>query len=322
MIAKSQELYYISGYLLAKSGWLTASKKDFEWSIALESADAHFILNSSEIFIMIDGKLVIKEEYRKDILEISDRNKIYQLLNSSCLIDFLRGIFDAVGVIYPTDFGFHIKLYEKLTTEAEILYKTIFNGFGDLDIQIRGGIGYLDDVQAPLFLKSAYSTKSICLPSKYEQFLEISRLTMREALMEMAFTLAKRSTCLRTKVGSVVTSADGKNIVAIGYNGQKSGEQNHCQSLYPGKCGCIHAEINAIEKASGDILYCTTLPCTNCALEIINKKAFREVCYSSYYRNSDSLKMFADNGIECFRVDRTQYCWKLECVPEPMNNTG
>ena len=58
----------------------------------------------------------------------------------------------------------------------------------------------------------------------------------------MAEELAKRSTCTRLRVGTVLTDAELENVVAIGYNGNARGFPNRCDSTTPGACGCIHSE--------------------------------------------------------------------------------
>ena len=46
--------------------------------------------------------------------------------------------------------------------------------------------------------------------------------------MEMAFLVAKRSTCLRRKVGAVVVK--DKRVLSTGYNGSPKGTM-HCEDL-------------------------------------------------------------------------------------------
>ena len=60
--------------------------------------------------------------------------------------------------------------------------------------------------------------------------------------MRMAEELAKRSTCARLQVGSVITTGDLTQVLGIGYNGNARGLPNRCDSTEPGSCGCLHSE--------------------------------------------------------------------------------
>ena len=57
------------------------------------------------------------------------------------------------------------------------------------------------------------------------------RMDFDEYCMEVAETVAKRSTCLRRQVGAVIVV--GKHIVATGYNGAAA-ELDHCDEK--GEC--------------------------------------------------------------------------------------
>src|SRR5437899_3408175 len=79
------------------------------------------------------------------------------------------------------------------------------------------------------------------------------RVPLYEVYMRMAEELAKRSTCSRLQVGTVVTDQALENVLAIGYNGNARGLPNRCDSAVPGNCGCIHSEMNALVKAPGSV---------------------------------------------------------------------
>src|SRR5437016_13636072 len=81
----------------------------------------------------------------------------------------------------------------------------------------------------------------------------VDRIPLYEVYMRMAEELAKRSTCARLRVGTVVTDQLLENVLAIGYNGNARGLPNRCDSSVPGSCGCIHSEMNALVKAPGKI---------------------------------------------------------------------
>ena len=57
-----------------------------------------------------------------------------------------------------------------------------------------------------------------------------------EYFMEMAFLVAKRSTCLRRRVGAVIVR--DKHVISTGYNGSPKGTR-HCEEL-----GCIRQQLN------------------------------------------------------------------------------
>src|SRR5688572_559601 len=81
----------------------------------------------------------------------------------------------------------------------------------------------------------------------------VERIPLYEVYMRMAEELAKRSTCARLQVGTVVTDQRLENVLAIGYNGNARGLPNKCDSTVPGNCGCIHSEMNALVKAPGNV---------------------------------------------------------------------
>jgi deoxycytidylate deaminase len=75
------------------------------------------------------------------------------------------------------------------------------------------------------------------------------RIPLEEVYMRMAEELAKRSTCARLQVGTVIATPDLTQVLGIGYNGNARGLANRCDSSIPGACGCLHSEQNALIKA-------------------------------------------------------------------------
>ena len=67
---------------------------------------------------------------------------------------------------------------------------------------------------------------------------EVTRPPLYEVYMRMAEELAKRSTCARLRVGTVITDGELENVVGIGYNGNARGLPNRCDGTEPGRCGC------------------------------------------------------------------------------------
>ena len=137
--------------------------------------------------------------------------------------------------------------------------------------------------------------------------------------MDIAFLVAKRSTCLRRAVGAVIVK--DRRILATGYNGAPSNVR-HC-----GEVGClreklavlsgerhelcrgIHAEQNAIIQAAyhgvsikGASLYCTNLPCSICAKMIINA-GIAKIIYASGYTDALSEEMLAEAKITTLKLE-------------------
>lgn len=120
------------------------------------------------------------------------------------------------------------------------------------------------------------------------------RLSRDKVNMEMAYVMAKRSTCLRKQVGCVIVK-DGRIIVS-GYNGVPSGVQ-HCTECSGPSCDkAVHAEAGAITYSArkgialeGSTLYVTMSPCKKCADLILNA-GIKEVVYDESYRDITGLK--------------------------------
>lgn len=157
-----------------------------------------------------------------------------------------------------------------------------------------------------------------------------NRISRDEMFMEICQTVAKRSTCLRSKVGALIVK-EGR-IISMGYNGPVSGapecealpkigefstmkdflgfRESHKNTLCEGP-GCtrsIHAEANAIIFAAKTgvsvndcILYCSMSPCSNCAKLIVNA-GITEVKYKEEYRESWGLKFLEKHGVKVTKV--------------------
>ena len=130
------------------------------------------------------------------------------------------------------------------------------------------------------------------------------RPTFEQLYMNLAWGVSLRSTCRRLHVGCVITSADFRDVVT-GYNGGAAGLVNDCDSDEPGKCGCVHAEANAVincklPRSVPKVAFVTDLPCVQCAKYLINLGGVERVVYHRDYRIRDSIKWFqrADIQIE------------------------
>ena len=138
-----------------------------------------------------------------------------------------------------------------------------------------------------------------------------------EYFMEMAHVVAKRSTCLRRKVGAILVKE--KHILSTGYNGAPKGFK-HCaetgclredQNIPSGErhelCRGLHAEQNAIIQAAvfgtsikGSVLYCTNTPCVVCVKMLINA-GVTEIVYSGEYPDDLAKRMLAESNLKIKR---------------------
>ena len=124
--------------------------------------------------------------------------------------------------------------------------------------------------------------------------------------MKIAEETAKLSYCNRRKVGAVLVSPDGRNIIAYGFNGTISGIPNICE-LPDGTTDnkhVLHAETNAIMKAARDgdptekaILYVTLSPCVECA-KLIIQAGIATVFYIEEYKNTDGIDILRKGGVK------------------------
>ena len=148
-----------------------------------------------------------------------------------------------------------------------------------------------------------------------------------------ALDWAKRSTCVRKRVGAVIFDLDSDRLLAIGYNGTVSGLV-HCNELFNAnltpKCSLlnylkaadtknnihhmfseqyeVHAEQNALlnmihtgtKKASNMGIMCTLEPCLNCAKLIIGA-GIKHVWYMEKYDRAmyDIKQYFKRAGVTC-----------------------
>lgn len=142
----------------------------------------------------------------------------------------------------------------------------------------------------------------------------MSRPSWSEYFMSITKMVARRSTCMRRKVGAILVK--DKRILATGYNGAPA-RLRHCEdvgclredsSIPSGErhelCRGLHAEQNAIIQAayhgipiSGSTLYCTNKPCVICSKMIINA-GIRKIIYEEGYNDTLSEEMLTEAGIE------------------------
>lgn len=133
------------------------------------------------------------------------------------------------------------------------------------------------------------------------------RPSFERIYLDLARTLARRSTCKRLQVGTVITSTDYRKVLAVGYNGNATGLHNGCDRDEPGNCGCLHSEENAVINCDSPrqvekVVFVTHLPCVACAKRLINLGNVKKVVYSEEYRLKDSVKLLESVGIEVTRL--------------------
>jgi len=141
----------------------------------------------------------------------------------------------------------------------------------------------------------------------------VDRIPLYEVYMRMAEELAKRSTCVRLQVGTVVTDQRLENVLGIGYNGNARGLPNRCDSAVPGSCGCIHSEMNALVKAPGSVrdkvVFISASPCVACAKLIINS-GVSHVFYRKAYRDPSGCEVLVQGGVVPVLYDRWVKEWR------------
>ena len=142
---------------------------------------------------------------------------------------------------------------------------------------------------------------------------EPDRPPLFEVYMRMAEELAKRSTCARLQVGTVITDSRLENVVAIGYNGNARGFPNRCDSTEAGKCGCIHSEMNALVKSPGQmrgkVAFITASPCVMCA-KLMVQASVSHVFYRHEYRDRSGLEVLETAGVHAVHYTRWRDAWR------------
>jgi dCMP deaminase len=142
---------------------------------------------------------------------------------------------------------------------------------------------------------------------------QVTRPPLYEVYMRMAEELAKRSTCARLQVGTVITDSALEHVLAIGYNGNARGFPNRCDSNEAGRCGCIHSEMNALVKAPGDlpdkVAFVTASPCVMCAKLMIQAKV-SYLFYRESYREPAGLDVLERGGVVAVQYSRWREAWR------------
>lgn len=124
---------------------------------------------------------------------------------------------------------------------------------------------------------------------------------MQEVMVNLVKDLRRRSTCQRRQQSCVIVNENYTKVLAIGYNGRAKGEKHGCDSVESGRCGCPHAEMNALIKLGTSIdkliLLCTQSPCVICARLIVNNEKITKFIYLEEYRDPEGLEILKNASI-------------------------
>jgi dCMP deaminase len=130
--------------------------------------------------------------------------------------------------------------------------------------------------------------------------------------MNIASTVATRSTCDRAFVGAVLVRE--KRILTTGFNGSPAGLA-HCDEvghlMVDGHCvRTTHAEANAIIQAAlhgisskDSTCYVTHLPCLTCTKMLINAGVSAIIYLDTYRMDPNALEFFREAGVTVRQID-------------------
>lgn len=139
----------------------------------------------------------------------------------------------------------------------------------------------------------------------------MSRPTFESVYMRFALEIAKRSSCKRLQVGTVITTTDFRKVLAVGYNGNAAGLPNSCDRDEAGNCGCLHSEENAAINCDSPrhvekFVFVTHLPCAACAKRLINMGNVKKVFFHTDYRRRESIGLLKSVGIDIFKINEDE----------------
>lgn len=147
--------------------------------------------------------------------------------------------------------------------------------------------------------------------------MEEKELKWHKRYIDLAEHISNWSSCLRRKVGAVVTYE--RRVVGTGYNGAPAGvpsckELNRClrKDAKSGEnlneCVACHAEVNAISQCckygqttKGAYIYITTYPCINC-MKLIIASGIKKVFYKEEYNSPLTQELADQANIELIQI--------------------
>jgi len=126
--------------------------------------------------------------------------------------------------------------------------------------------------------------------------------------IEMAILVSSRGTCIRRKVGCVLTN-NRNHVIATGFNGVHAGAVHCIDKPCKGAdaksgtnldaCEAIHAEQNALLQCHDayDIAYCycTTAPCITCVKLLLNTSC-KHIYFLEDYPHTNSKTLWENAG--------------------------
>lgn len=118
--------------------------------------------------------------------------------------------------------------------------------------------------------------------------------------------LASLSKCCERHVAAIITDGALSQVYSIGINGGAKGLVD-CMCKIDGKYGCIHAEINALNKCRSDaedkVMFVTLSPCKQCAAAIINAPgSFSAVYYTEAWKDDSGIRLLKAAGIRVEQI--------------------
>jgi dCMP deaminase len=137
-----------------------------------------------------------------------------------------------------------------------------------------------------------------------------------ETWLGVASVIAGRSLCCKSRVGSVIVTADNR-VSSTGYNGPPHGLglDSPCSGWCPHAradsgapsvvaCTSVHAEVNALLRADatvirGGTIYTTRVPCAPCARVVANSGLSSVVSSFSADDDPDRVKEVVEFLREC-----------------------
>lgn len=122
-------------------------------------------------------------------------------------------------------------------------------------------------------------------------------------IQDLAQELSK---CEERKVAAIITDSDMTQVHSIGINGGPK-KLADCLCVVSGKYGCLHAEINCLNKSTNTdmnkIMFVTLAPCKQCAAAIINAPgSFSTVYYIENWKEDAGIKLLRAAGIQVVQI--------------------
>ena len=131
----------------------------------------------------------------------------------------------------------------------------------------------------------------------------MDRPNINEYFIAIAHIVSSRGTCVRRKVGCVLTDKNNF-ILSTGYNGRPKGMAHCIDEPCNGaesksgkdldKCEAIHAEANALLQCRNtyeiETCYSTSFPCIHC-LKLLMNTSCKVIIFSEYYIDNANTKI-------------------------------